>query len=93
MQDGLKLANAIEKIDKTSTESIKEHIGAYQEEMLARGGKAAQLSQLTFDKALDVDNPGEDRQVAGESMAPLPDEPVVLKFKSAANWLEYPRIL
>lgn len=85
MQDGMKLARAIAQIDGNNLESIKEHLGAYQEEMLARGGRAAQLSRLAFDKKLDVENPGEDRQVAGEKMMPLPDEPVTLKFKSTGN--------
>jgi 2-polyprenyl-6-methoxyphenol hydroxylase-like FAD-dependent oxidoreductase len=44
IDDALKLARAIEAMDKTNISSIRTFMDSYQREMLERGGKTAKFS-------------------------------------------------
>lgn len=74
IEDALKLARAIESMDKSDIGSIKSIMSSYQSEMLERGGRAARASASVLDGEID---PAE-RVVGGESIRELPKEKVVL---------------
>ncbi|KAH8675418.1 hypothetical protein BX600DRAFT_534880 [Xylariales sp. PMI_506] len=77
IRDALNLARALAKIDKTSEGSRKKIIGAYQQEMLERGGKAASLSSAAFDEKKDPKQ-AQARYIAGHPARPLPREKITL---------------
>jgi 2-polyprenyl-6-methoxyphenol hydroxylase-like FAD-dependent oxidoreductase len=74
MDDALKLARAIEAMDRTDVSSIKTFMDSYQREMLERGGKAAKLSA---DVLQDNRHPSE-RVVGGRGVQLLPRDKIVI---------------
>lgn len=78
MIDGLKLADAIEKINFNSEQSVKECFAEYQDEMLDRGSKAARESQRVFVDKPDGGMKGPEF-LWGKPVAPLPKESIRLQ--------------
>jgi 2-polyprenyl-6-methoxyphenol hydroxylase-like FAD-dependent oxidoreductase len=74
IDDALKLARAIEAMDKTNISSIRTLMHSYQREMLERGRKAAKLSA---DVLQDNRDPSE-RVVGGQRVEILPRDKVVI---------------
>lgn len=74
IDDALKLARAIEAMDKADVSSIRSGIDVYQREMLERGGNAARLSAAVLQ---DSTNPSK-RGVGGESVRILLREEIVM---------------
>lgn len=74
MQDALNLARAVETMDKADRASVVEGLGAYQEEMLARGAKATRLSATQFEQDMDANS----RVVAGRPLEVLPQETITI---------------
>lgn len=72
MDDALKLARAIEAMDKNDVSSIKTLMDSYQREMLERGGKAAKLSAEVLQ---DNRDPSE-RVVGGQAVQILPRDEI-----------------
>ncbi|KAI8629198.1 putative monooxygenase [Xylariaceae sp. FL1651] len=71
--DALNLARALDKINVDDIGNIKQVFGAYQEEMLQRGAKAAKLSEGNFARKREVGG-GDPIHAWGCPLAPLPDE-------------------
>lgn len=74
MDDALKLARAIEAMEKTDVNSIRTFMDSYQREMLERGGKAARLSAEVLQ---DNRNPSE-RVVGGQTVRILPRDEILV---------------
>ncbi|KAH7018073.1 uncharacterized protein B0I36DRAFT_435462 [Microdochium trichocladiopsis] len=74
IEDALKLARAVEKMDKNDIGSIKSTMDSYQREMLARGGKAARLSA----EVLSKDSDSSERVVGGRPIELLSREEIVI---------------
>jgi 2-polyprenyl-6-methoxyphenol hydroxylase-like FAD-dependent oxidoreductase len=74
VDDALKLARAIEAMDKADVSSIKTFMDSYQREMLERGSKAAKLSADVLKDNLD---PSE-RVVGGQRVQILPRDKVII---------------
>ncbi|KAH8646291.1 hypothetical protein BX600DRAFT_555971 [Xylariales sp. PMI_506] len=79
LKDAMNLAKVIEKMDKHDELGMKRILVQYQEEMLARGGDAAQLSRDAFKEAAEAKGPVP-RWVGGRLAAPLPQSPQLLKM-------------
>lgn len=74
IDDALKLARAIETMDKTDSGSIRSLMDSYQREMLERGGKAARLSAEVLQDNRDTSK----RVVGGENVRILPRDEIVV---------------
>lgn len=74
IDDALKLARAIESMDKNDINSIKSVMDAYQREMLERGGKAARASAAVLQSEFDAS----ERVVGGKPIQELPKDKIVL---------------
>lgn len=74
MDDALKLARAIEAMDKTDTSSIKTFMDSYQREMLEVGSKAAKLSA----DVLQDNRHLSERVVGGQAVQLLPRDKIVV---------------
>lgn len=74
MDDALKLARAIEAMEKTDVNSIRTFMDSYQRGMLERGGKAARLSAEVLQ---DNRNPSE-RVVGGQTVRILPRDEILV---------------